>query len=154
MNMTIYEVKEHIGLRPGQLGPGNPDALYKGSRVLGSRIEEDLPRLIELEAVAIANNQSDGESILESPMTDKTVKLAPVESKGSNSPEGDLESLTAVQLRELATSLGIDVPTNANKAAIKTLIETANATKKADPLGENSFNDGSGDDDVQGTVNN
>jgi hypothetical protein len=145
MNTILYEVKDAVGLPTGHLGAGNPDALYAGSLILGHRIEEFIPRLVELGAIAPAANQNQPENILSVPNANgnPVVESAPMsneqrvaEATGGSSKQG-VASMSAADLRAAAEGMGIDVPTRATKAEIQALIDAkvaANETEDDEPV--------------------
>jgi hypothetical protein len=137
MNTILYVAIDTVGLPAGHLGAGNPDALYIGSRIRGHRIADFLPRLTEMKAIEICQDQNLPELILASP---GSVGMPIAEagspvgaSQPSGGTSGGVATMTAAELRAKAESLGIAVPTRANKAEIQLLIDehVRNAEKAA-----------------------
>lgn len=137
MNTILYEVIDSVGLPAGHLGPGNPDALYIGTKIRAHRIEEFLPRLTELKAIQICQDQDQPEVILATPGS-AGVPIAeagsPVDaSKPAGGTSGGVATMTAAELRAKAELLGVAVPRGANKAEVQALIDehVRNAEKAA-----------------------
>lgn len=129
MNTILYEIKDTVGLPAGHLGDGKPDALYIGSFVRGHRIDEFIPRLTEIGAIAPAMDQSQSEIILDQPnglggtITGTSAERGAAATVAATPPNLGVASMTVAQMKTKAEELGIEIPRGANKADIQTLID-------------------------------